>query len=69
MCIYIYLSTIKYMYKYIYISYPTEWGPSLLAKLVQITIITIVYDTHIIGLVIWNMNFIFPFSWEFHHPN
>ena len=20
-------------------------------------------------LVVWNMNFIFPFSWEFHHPN
>ena len=22
-----------------------------------------------IWLVVWNMNFIFPFSWEFHHPN
>ena len=20
-------------------------------------------------LVVWNMAFIFPFSWEFHHPN
>ena len=20
-------------------------------------------------LVVWNMNFIFPFSWECHHPN
>ena len=20
-------------------------------------------------LVVWNINFIFPFSWEFHHPN
>ena len=20
-------------------------------------------------LVVWNMNFIFPFGWEFHHPN
>ena len=23
----------------------------------------------IIWLVVWNMNFIFPFSWEFHNPN
>jgi len=22
-----------------------------------------------IWLVVWNMNFICPFSWEFHHPN
>ena len=21
------------------------------------------------GLEVWNINFIFPFSWEFHHPN
>ena len=23
----------------------------------------------IVCLVVWNMNYIFPFSWEFHHPN
>ena len=55
-CIYIYIFLSIYLsiylqlntciYIYIYISYPTEWGPSLLAKLVQITIITIVYDPH-----------------------
>ena len=27
-------------------TYSTGWGPSSLAKLVQITIITIVYDTY-----------------------
>ena len=24
---------------------------------------------HLFWLVLWNMNFVFPFSWEFHHPN
>ena len=29
-----------------------------------------VYISYIIyWLVVWNMAFIFPFSWEFHHPN
>ena len=25
--------------------------------------------TDFLWLVVWNINFIFPFSWEFHHPN
>ena len=27
------------------------------------------YHKYHIWLVVWNMNFIFPFSWECHHPN
>ena len=27
------------------------------------------YVSILIWLVVWNMNFIFPFSWECHHPN
>ena len=41
---------------------------SLTSKLPSIIYIYIhIYYIH--WLVVWNMAFIFPFSWEFHHPN
>ena len=29
----------------------------------------LVWYRYWVWLVVWNMNFIFPFSWEWHHPN
>ena len=31
--------------------------------------VMVVFQSEQDWLVVWNMNFIFPFSWECHHPN
>ena len=38
---------------------------------IMLSVIEVIHHLFIdaIWLVVWNMNFIFPFSWECHHPN
>ena len=48
-------------------SFPTEWGPSLLAKLVYNNNSVDTYSYLLIGGL--EHEFYFSIYWEFHHPN
>ena len=46
-----------------------RWGNPLLDFMVVFGCLWYIISHYIYCLVVWNMALIFPFSWEFHHPN